>query len=75
MATAISASAFNLGAAGGSALGAQALGVGFGLDDLAWIGAAVALPALATATGMTLAHHKTAHPLAASDAGPVPPSY
>ncbi|MGK5639579.1 MFS transporter [Streptomyces sp. URMC 126] len=36
--TAVTASAFNLGTAGGSALGGQALGSGLALDDLAWLG-------------------------------------
>ncbi|MGI5338083.1 MFS transporter [Streptomyces sp. CA-181903] len=39
--TAVTASAFNLGTAGGSALGGQALGSGLGLDDLPWLGGLV----------------------------------
>ncbi|NUU25219.1 MAG: MFS transporter, partial [Streptomycetaceae bacterium] len=44
--TAVSASAFNLGIAGGALLGGRALDAGLGLPDLAWLGAAVALTAL-----------------------------
>ncbi|MER7006236.1 MFS transporter [Dactylosporangium sp. NPDC000555] len=42
MLTAISASAFNLGVAGGSLLGGQALTAGLSLHDLPWVGALVA---------------------------------
>ncbi|MGW0661017.1 MFS transporter [Streptodolium elevatio] len=47
--TAVSASAFNLGIAGGSWLGGRALDTGLGLPDLAWLGGAVVLVALAPA--------------------------
>ncbi len=50
--TAVTASAFNLGTAGGSALGGQALGSGLGLHDLPWLGALV-VTAAATLTAFT----------------------
>ncbi|WP_169314136.1 hypothetical protein [Streptomyces piniterrae] len=62
--TAISASAFNLGVAGGSQLGRQALTFGLTLTDLPWIGALLApgavLLATATATATATAATTTA---------------
>ncbi|MCT2594664.1 MFS transporter [Streptomyces sp. N2-109] len=64
--TAVVASAFNLGIAGGSGLGGEALGGGFGLGDgpggglglgqLPWIGGLVALLALPPAARAALRH-------------------
>jgi DHA1 family inner membrane transport protein len=59
--TAVSASAFNLGVAGGSKLGGQALDVGFGFADLTWIGALVALAALPLTARAALQSHRAGH--------------
>jgi MFS transporter, DHA1 family, inner membrane transport protein len=57
--TAISASAFNLGIAGGSQLGGEALTNGLPLTDLPWVGALLAAGALLIAAA-TARHHLTA---------------
>ncbi|MEU6511261.1 MFS transporter [Streptomyces sp. NPDC046942] len=56
--TAISASAFNLGVAGGSQLGGHALTSGLTLTDLPWIGALLAGGAVLIAAA-TVCHHRT----------------
>ncbi|MGW2485687.1 MFS transporter [Streptomyces sp. NPDC001606] len=56
--TAISASAFNLGVAGGSHLGGHALTAGLGLTDLPWIGALLVGGAVLVAAA-TVRHHRT----------------
>ncbi|MEU5127633.1 MFS transporter [Streptomyces mobaraensis] len=57
--TAVTASAFNLGTAGGSALGGQALGSGLGLHDLPWLGALVVTAAAALAAFTRPTTHPT----------------
>ncbi|MEV1006837.1 MFS transporter [Streptomyces sp. NPDC049881] len=54
--TAISASAFNLGVAGGSQLGARSLDAGRGLADLPWIGALLACGAVLLAAATARRH-------------------
>ncbi|MFE0335517.1 MFS transporter [Streptomyces sp. NPDC058955] len=56
--TAISASAFNLGVAGGSQLGGHALTAGLTLTDLPWIGGLLAGGAVLIAAA-TARHHRT----------------
>jgi DHA1 family inner membrane transport protein len=55
--TAISASAFNLGVAGGSRLGGQALTAGLTLPDLPWIGALLAGGGVLLAAAAAYRHH------------------
>jgi DHA1 family inner membrane transport protein len=55
--TAISASTFNLGVAGGSRLGGQALTAGLTLPDLPWIGALLAGGGVLLAAAAAYRHH------------------
>ncbi|MER5478640.1 MFS transporter [Streptomyces sp. NPDC002734] len=55
--TAISASAFNLGVAGGSQLGGYALTTGLALTDLPWTGALLAAGAVLIAAATAQNHH------------------
>ncbi|MEV0277647.1 MFS transporter [Streptomyces sp. NPDC050610] len=68
--TAIGASAFNLGVAGGSKLGGEALGTGFGLGDLAWLGGLVALAALPLAVRTALRRSRAGRFSSPAPAGP-----
>lgn len=70
--TAISASAFNLGVAGGSKIGGEVLSTGFGLSDLAWIGALVALIALPPAAHAAFLHRRAGLLVRIADRDPSP---